>query len=63
VQPSVKVMGGKRVLLHQNHGVIVCGASVAEAFDDIYYLERSCQVGAYNRTLYTPPLSCFIRLN
>ena len=40
----VKVMDGKRVLLHQNHGVIVCGESVAEAFDDIYYLERACQV-------------------
>lgn len=40
----VKVMGGKRVLLHQNHGVIVCGNSVAEAFDDLYYLERACQV-------------------
>lgn len=39
-----KLMGRKRVLLHQNHGVIVCGASVAEAFDDIYYLERACQV-------------------
>ena len=24
--------------------MIVAGASVAEAFDDIYYLERSCQV-------------------
>ena len=40
----VKVMDGKRVLLHQNHGVIVCGDSVAEAFDDLYYLERACQV-------------------
>jgi ribulose-5-phosphate 4-epimerase/fuculose-1-phosphate aldolase len=39
-----KLMGKKRVLLHQNHGVIVAGASVAEAFDDIYYLERACQV-------------------
>jgi len=33
---------GKRVLLHSNHGVIVCGRSVAEAFDDLYYLERAC---------------------
>jgi ribulose-5-phosphate 4-epimerase/fuculose-1-phosphate aldolase len=38
------LMNGKRVLLHQNHGVIVCGNSVAEAFDDVYYLERACQV-------------------
>ncbi len=33
---------GNRVLLHSNHGVIVCGRSVAEAFDDLYYLERAC---------------------
>jgi len=25
-----------------NHGVIVRGASVAAAFDDLYYLERAC---------------------
>lgn len=34
---------GKRVLLHRNHGVIVCGRTVAEAFDDLYYLERAAQ--------------------
>jgi ribulose-5-phosphate 4-epimerase/fuculose-1-phosphate aldolase len=28
----------------QHHGVIVCGESVAYAFDDLYYLERSCMV-------------------
>ncbi|KAJ1637330.1 class II aldolase/adducin N-terminal [Pavlovales sp. CCMP2436] len=37
-------LGGKSVLLHRSHGVIVCGASVAEAFDNIYYLERAAQV-------------------
>ena len=40
----VKVMDGKRVLMHANHGVIVCGDSVAEAFDDLYYLERAAEV-------------------
>lgn len=40
----VDVMGGKRVLMHKHHGVIVCGASVAEAFDDLYYLERAAEV-------------------
>ena len=34
---------GRRVLLHSNHGVMVCGRSVAEAFDDLYYLERAAQ--------------------
>ena len=40
----VKVMDGKRVLMHKHHGVIVSGASVAEAFDDLYYLERAAEV-------------------
>ena len=40
----VKVMNGKRVLMHANHGVIICGDSVAEAFDDLYYLERAAEV-------------------
>ena len=30
------------VLFLANHGVIVCGPSVAYAFDDLYYLERAC---------------------
>lgn len=30
------------VLFLANHGVIVCGDSVARAFDDLYYLERAC---------------------
>ncbi len=37
-------MGGKRVLFMANHGVVVTGASVAEAFDRLYYLERACEV-------------------
>lgn len=40
----VEVMQGKRILMHANHGVIICGESVAEAFDDLYYLERAAQV-------------------
>jgi ribulose-5-phosphate 4-epimerase/fuculose-1-phosphate aldolase len=39
-----KAMDGKPVLFLGNHGVIVTGASVAEAFDDLYYLERACEV-------------------
>lgn len=37
-------LGDKRVLFLANHGVIVVGRTVAEAFDDLYYLERACQV-------------------
>ena len=35
---------GKRVLFMANHGVVVTGASVADAFDRLYYLERACEV-------------------
>jgi ribulose-5-phosphate 4-epimerase/fuculose-1-phosphate aldolase len=38
-----RVLGAKRVLFLANHGVIVVGPSVAEAFDSLYYLERACR--------------------
>jgi ribulose-5-phosphate 4-epimerase/fuculose-1-phosphate aldolase len=38
-----RALGDKRVLLLENHGVIVVGPNVAAAFDDLYYLERAAQ--------------------
>jgi ribulose-5-phosphate 4-epimerase/fuculose-1-phosphate aldolase len=38
-----EALGDRDILFLANHGVIVAGASVAEAFDDLYYLERACQ--------------------
>ena len=35
-------LGDADVLFLANHGVIVCGPTVAAAFDDLYYLERAC---------------------
>mgnify|MGYP006207212067 FL=1 len=35
-------MGGADVAFLANHGVIVCGARIDHAFDDLYYLERAC---------------------
>lgn len=32
------------VLFMANHGVLICADSVANAFDDMYYLERACTV-------------------
>lgn len=32
------------VLFLANHGIIVRGPSVAQAFDDLYYLERACML-------------------
>ena len=37
-------LGDKRVLFMSNHGVVVVGETIAEAFNDLYYLERACQV-------------------
>lgn len=37
-------MKGKSVMFMANHGVAVVAGSVAEAFDEMYYLERACQV-------------------
>jgi ribulose-5-phosphate 4-epimerase/fuculose-1-phosphate aldolase len=34
---------GKSVLLMANHGVLVIGATVAEAFDEMYYFERAAE--------------------
>jgi ribulose-5-phosphate 4-epimerase/fuculose-1-phosphate aldolase len=28
----------------KHHGVMVLGPTIAEAWDDLYYLERACQV-------------------
>ena len=33
----------KTILLMANHGVIVTGRNIAEAYDRLYYLERACQ--------------------
>lgn len=34
----------KSVLFLANHGVIVVGESVAQAFDELYYLEKAAQL-------------------
>jgi ribulose-5-phosphate 4-epimerase/fuculose-1-phosphate aldolase len=39
-----RMMADKRVLFLGNHGVVVAGASIADAFDDLYYLERACEL-------------------
>jgi len=37
------VLGEHRRLIMGNHGVLVTGATVAEAFDDLYFLERAAR--------------------
>ena len=38
-----QVLGNNRRIMLGNHGVLVTANTVAEAFDDLYYLERACQ--------------------
>jgi len=46
-----RLLGDKRVLFLANHGVIVVGPSVAEAFDLLYYLERACRLQVLARSM------------
>ena len=46
-----RVLGTKRVLFLANHGVIVVGPTVAEAFDLLYYLERACRLQVLARMM------------
>lgn len=53
------VLGKKQVLMMANHGVLVVGKTVADAYDRLYYLERACQVQLFamwtNRPLKRVP--------
>ena len=46
-----RALGSKRVMFLANHGVIVVGPSVAEAFDLMYYLERACRLQVLARSM------------
>jgi ribulose-5-phosphate 4-epimerase/fuculose-1-phosphate aldolase len=37
-------MGDADIVFMRNHGVMVIGQTIAEAWDDLYYLERACEV-------------------
>jgi ribulose-5-phosphate 4-epimerase/fuculose-1-phosphate aldolase len=41
-------LGAHNAMILRNHGLLTCGATIAQAFDLMYYLERACQaqVGA-----------------
>lgn len=39
-----EVMGEKRVLMHQSHGIMVCAETVAAAFELCYYIEQAARV-------------------
>jgi len=49
-----RVLGNKTRLMMGNHGVLVVAETVAEAFHDLYYLERSCQTLTLARSNNAP---------
>jgi ribulose-5-phosphate 4-epimerase/fuculose-1-phosphate aldolase len=49
-----RTMRGADVAFLGNHGVVVCGARVDHAFDDLYYLERACMAQVLARSTGRP---------
>jgi len=39
-----RAMNGADIVFLGNHGVVVCGPTIAYAYDDLYYLERACMI-------------------
>jgi ribulose-5-phosphate 4-epimerase/fuculose-1-phosphate aldolase len=39
----LRALGNRTRLMMRNHGVLVAADTIAEAFHDLYYLERACQ--------------------
>ncbi len=66
----VRDLGRHDVLILRNHGLLACGATIAQAFNAIYWLENACRIQvdmlAANRPLHQPTqaaidntVSCF----
>jgi ribulose-5-phosphate 4-epimerase/fuculose-1-phosphate aldolase len=39
-----RAMNGADIVFLGNHGIVVCGPTIAYAYDDLYYLERACMI-------------------
>jgi len=39
----VNALADKKVLMMGNHGITIIGETIAEAFEDLYYLEKACK--------------------
>ena len=40
----VRDLGSHNAMILRNHGLLTCGATIPQAFDLMYYLERACQI-------------------
>ncbi len=38
-----QVMGDADILVMANHGIMIAGATIQDAYDDLYYLEQACK--------------------
>jgi ribulose-5-phosphate 4-epimerase/fuculose-1-phosphate aldolase len=55
-----KAIGDADIVFMRNHGVMVLADSIAEAWDDLYYLERACEVQVLAMSTGRPllPIDC-----
>jgi ribulose-5-phosphate 4-epimerase/fuculose-1-phosphate aldolase len=51
-----RAMHGRDIVFLANHGVVVCGETIAHAYDDLYYVERACMVEVLARQTGLPLL-------
>jgi hypothetical protein len=60
-------LGDGEVMILRNHGLLACGQSIAQAFNNIYRLERACQTQlqamACNAEISMPPPQVIARSN
>jgi len=47
-------LGDCDVMILRNHGLLACGATIAQAFNNIYRLERACQIQAMAMACNSP---------
>jgi ribulose-5-phosphate 4-epimerase/fuculose-1-phosphate aldolase len=60
-------LGDGEVMILRNHGLLACGQSIAQAFNNMYRLERACQTQllamACNAEISIPPPEIIARSN
>jgi ribulose-5-phosphate 4-epimerase/fuculose-1-phosphate aldolase len=50
----VRDLGPADVMVLRNHGLLACGATIAQAFNSIYRLERICRIQAMAMACNSP---------
>lgn len=58
-------LGDNTVMILRNHGLLSCGPTLADAFADLYHLQRACdvQIAAQSgRQLHMPPMGTMLTM-